>query len=387
MPFLNTKKERRVVILDIGSASIGGAVVSIKKNKPPVVLYTVRKQIIVKENIDFQRFLYLMSDTLDLVLMELEKSKNASLDEVFCILSSPWYTSMTHFMKIERKESFTVTRKMIDDLINKKVSMINNDVIKKKKIAGGVPRVIDVQSIQIKLNGYETNNPYGKKVNLVEAALFVSIGSEKTIKLIEDKVSRVFRNKVRFSSFSLASFVAIRDIFNEKSFLFIDITGEVTDVSMVKNNILIKNIAFPLGKNFLIRRIASSLNTTIEEAESLFSMFNSGSSDAVTNDKLNKILNEAKKEWVSSFAEILQSFSESLSIPNSVFITADKDIRVWFKDAIKKEEFGQFTITNDEFDIKILDEKLVGEFCLLKNNNISKDPFIMLEAIFVDRII
>lgn len=387
MPFLNTKKERRVVILDIGSASIGGAVVSIKKNKPPVILYTVRKQITVKENIDFQRFLYLMADALDSVLMELAKQRNVHPDEIFCILSSPWYTSTTHFMKVKKNEAFTVTRKMIDDLVNKKVSMISDDIVKKKKIAGGVPRVIDVQSVQIKLNGYETDNPYGKKVNLVEAALFVSIGSEKTIRLIEDRVSRVFRNSVRFSSFSLASFVTIRDIFNEKSFLFIDVTGEVTDISIVKNNILIKNIAFPLGKNFLIRRIASGLNTTIEEAESLFFMFNSDSSDTVTNEKLNKILNEAKREWVSSFAEILQSFSESLSIPNSIFITADKDIRVWFKDAIEKEEFGQFTITSDEFDIKILDEKLMGEFCLLKNNNISKDPFIILEAIFIGRVI
>ncbi len=381
------KKEKSVIILDIGSASIGGAIVLIKKNSPPVVLYSVRKQIKMKDDVNFSRFLSLMSDTLESVLSELSKVSKVSTKRTFCILSSPWYTSMTHFIKIEKKIPFIVTHKMIDTLIDKEVSVISSDIVKGKKIVGGVPRVIDVQNIQTKLNGYETGNPYNKKTKLVEVTLFVSIGSEKTIKLIEDKVLRIFHNNIEFSSFSLASFVAIRDIFNESNFLSIDITGEVTDVSMVKNNVLIKNTAFPLGRNFLIRRIASGFNTTVEEASSLFSMFNAGKNDPLTSDKLNKILTEAKKEWIASFAEVLHLFSRDFSIPYSVFITADNDVQEWFKSAINEENFGQFTLVNNEFEIKILNEKLMSKFCSIKSDDISKDPFIMLEAMFTERII
>lgn len=381
------KKEKPVIILDIGSASIGGAIVLIKKNNPPVVLYSVRKQIKMKDDVNFSRFLSLMSDTLESVLTELSKVSKVSAKRTFCILSSPWYTSMTHFIKIEKKIPFVVTHKMIDTLIDKEVSVISSDVVKGKKIVGGVPRVIDVQNIQTKLNGYETSNPYNKKTKLVEVTLFVSIGSEKTIKLIEDKVLRIFHNNIEFSSFSLASFVAIRDIFNESNFLSIDITGEVTDVSMVKNNVLMKNTAFPLGRNFLIRRIASGLNTTVEEAISLFSMFNEDKNDPLTSDKLSKILTEAKKEWIASFTEVLHLFSRDFSVPYSVFITADNDVQEWFMSAINEENFGQFTLINNEFEIKILNEKLMSKFCSIKSDDILKDPFIILEAMFIERII
>ncbi len=384
---LSTKKEKPVIILDIGSSSIGGAIVLIVKDNPPVVLYSIRKQIEIKNDINFSRFLSLMAGTLESVLVELAETSKSSPKKIFCILSSPWYTARTHFMKIEKKTPFIITHKMIDDLIDKKVSIINDDVINKKnKIIGGVPRIIDVQNIQTKLNGYETSNPYDKKVKLAEITLFVSIGSEQTIKLIEDKASRVFRCDVKFSSFSLVSFVAIRDIFSENNFLFLDITGEVTDVSMTKNGVLVKNVAFPLGKNFLIRRIASKFNTGVEEAESLFSMFNSGNSDVATRDRLNKVLEEAKKEWILSFTEVLQAFSGDSYIPNSVFITADNDVQEWYMNAINEEEFGQFTLTNDKFEIKILNEKLMSKFCSLKNGNNLKDPFIILETIFAGRV-
>ena len=74
----NTKKEKPVIILDIGSSSIGGAIVLIKKNSPPMVLYSVRKQIRVKDDINFSRFLSSMSDTLESVLTELAKASKIS---------------------------------------------------------------------------------------------------------------------------------------------------------------------------------------------------------------------------------------------------------------------------------------------------------------------
>ncbi len=384
--FQNKKKENTIIILDIGSASIGSAVVLIKDGKMPTVLYSIRERIEIKSDVDFSRFISLMLSTLESVLVKMSKEYEVSSKNIFCILSSPWYTASTHFINIKREEQFVVTHKIIDDCVDKELSAMSSNIKEEKNIVEGVLKVIDVKNIQVKLNGYETDQPYNKKAESVEIALFASMGSEKIIKIIEDKVLKAFHYTPKFSSFSLASFVAIRDIFNESNFLFIDVTGEVTDISMIKNNVLLKNSAFTIGENFLIRRIASGFNTTVDEAESLLLMFNNGDSDNETKNKLIKIFEDTKGKWIEGAVEVLQSFSDDSSIPNSVFITVNSKVQKWFSDAMSGDSFEKFTLTNDKLEVKILNNKLISKFCLSGNKNILKDPFLMLEAIFIERI-
>ncbi len=388
MSFFNRKKENIIIILDIGSSSVGGSVVSIKEDKIPVILYNVREQMMLKNDTEFKQVVHSMVTTLDVVLKKIEKNTSKiSIKKIFCTLSSSWVISSTHIAKVEKKSGFTVNQKLIDNLIDEEVLKISRNITNEKKIFGGTTRIINVQNIQTKLNGYETLNPYNKKVRIAEIAIFVSVSSEKIIKTIEDKIARVFHSTIEFNSFSLVSFVAIRDIFNLNNFLFLDITGEVTDVSVVKNNVLLKNITFPLGKNFLIRKIASGFNTTIEEAQSLFYMFNAKSSDDITNSKIREIQNIVKKEWVDSFVIAMEDLSKDILIPYSIFITVDNDVQDFFVDILSENKFSKFILTNDNFEINVLDEKLVNNFCLLGNKETAGDSFMMLEAIYAERII
>jgi hypothetical protein len=386
----HSKKEKITAVIDIGSSSVGGAFVSLREGETPEVLYSVRQQMVIQDKLDFGRFLSSMLHTLDGVLSEMEKtaqSKKIIPRKFFCFLSSLWYESETKVIKTSKDRSFIVNEKLLTQLVDNEVSLFRSNIIKKKKTGEINLVVIDTRTIQIKINGYETNSPYGKSAKDIELALFVSMSDERVLKLIEVKISHLFnQSDIEFISFPLAAFSIIRDIFTDKNnFLFLDITGETTDVSMVKNNILVKTKSFPKGKNFLIRRIANGLNTNKEEAISLFRMYIDKKINKTTGDKLTIVLSDTKRDWLASFTDTLLSLSKEFSIPHTIFFTADNNAAEVFYDSIENNEFEQFILIGNKFNVSFLSEKILEKFILF-NKDTQKDSFLILESLFTSKI-
>lgn len=384
--FSSSKKKKTIVVLDIGSASVGGAVVSLESGKKPHILMSTREDMVFQRDLNLERLLSSMLSALEKVLHTLRKtSPKPSPSRFFCILSSPWYKSVTKIIRSQKDAPFTVTKKMLDELVEKDASLFRAEIETSQKTKEPV-EPIDTHIIQIKLNGYETSDPLGKEAHAMELALFIGLSSSQTIEAIRSKVARVFHyGNISFSAFSLAAFSTSRDIFTDKkNFLFLDISGEITDIAMVKDNVILETVSFPLGRNFLFRRLASSMNATPDEAISLFRMARGGKSDETTQARTEKALSEARKEWLASFSRILANLAKGNVIPSTVFFTADQDISSWFSEAMREEEFGQFTLTDEMFNVAFLGGEMLEKFCSV-GSGVPKDPFIMLEAIFAEK--
>ena len=387
MPFsiFRTKKQKIIAILDIGSASVGGAIVELKKGEIPNILFSTREDMVFQNDLNMSRFISSMLQATEKVLEKFEKYGQEKPHSFFCILSSPWYESKTKILKIRKDKQIIITDKTLDELIQKQSLDFSSIINKSDKINEHI-EVIDVKNMQIKLNGYETSNPYGKSAKNIDIALFVGLSSKKVIQSIEDRISRVFYIKdVAFSTFSLASFSAIRDIFlDKKNFLMLDVTGEVTDVSLVEDGVLVESTSFPIGKNFLIRRISNELNTTSVEAVSFIEMINSNKGNKEMNMRVGKILKQAGEKWRGSFIKSLSRISSDIHTPNTVFFTADGNMVKWLTSSIKKEETDKISPYNNLQDVYFLSGKLLKNFCMFKKMT-KKDPFIILEAIFINK--
>ena len=120
-------KDGLAVILDIGSGSVGGALVSFSENKKPKILFSVRKPIIFQNDFKFERFLSSMLKAADQVLEEISKAKQGKPKQVFCILAAPWYVSQARNIISEDKKTFTVTTKRVDDLITHEVESLKEN--------------------------------------------------------------------------------------------------------------------------------------------------------------------------------------------------------------------------------------------------------------------
>jgi hypothetical protein len=385
--------KRFVVIFDIGSASIGGAFVGIDGENPPEIIFTTRRDIPFQEKLNFQRFLDSMIKTLEELFVLMQKAGGGvKVREAYCILASPWYASQTRLIKYAEEIPFTVTEDGLDKLITKEIALFRDSKLFVHAKAGdAVPEIMESKNIQTKLNGYEMRTPFGKKASQIEIAVFISMIPASIKASIMGSITKFWHvPAVHFSSFSFTAFDTIRSIFpDERSFLFMDISGEVTDISLARENVLLESVSFPAGKNMLIRALVDKLKTTPALAMSELDLYANHHSTPEHVAQVEAALAETTKIWQTFFQDALQQFAKEFPIPHTIFYTADDSMSEWFEAAIAKTSTSLITQSgvdgaDSAFIVRSLGNAFLGKFVRLVEPDF-EDPFLAIEAIFANK--
>jgi hypothetical protein len=375
-----------VLVFDIGSSSVGGALFVSEPSGVPKIVMSVREPIPLEMEASFERFLSLAMKSLHNVAHRIFSARLGAPARIVCVLSSPWYVSQNRIISMSQEAPFNFTTKLADSLIKKEISLFEEEYLKKYTDVGSSARLIEFKNIKTTLNGYETSQPLNQKAQELEMAIFIAVSGEQVLKNIEDTINKTFHTKnIKFCSFSMVSFSVVRDMFVEhEGFLLIDLGGEVTDVSMIKKNTLRESVSFPMGTNFIIRGVSQSLDCTPEEAKSLISLYKDGHAVGTTRKKLEPVMNDLKTKWLESFQKSLANLSNDISIPAKIFIAIDKEFSDFFLEIIKTEQFNQYTLTESKFEVVFLDTKTLAGMANFKDNA-DRDPFTIIEAIYINR--
>ena len=380
------KKEELVLVFDIGSSSVGGALFYMQKSGIPKIIFSIREMIALEEEFDFGRFLSLTMKTLGVVANKISMAGLGAPNKIFCVLSSPWYASQNRIIKFKKNTPFIFSRKLADSLIQKEISIFEKECSAKYTHPGNNIRLIELKNMKTSLNGYAALEPMNQKAKELEMSIFISMSPEEILGKIEDVMGKYFHRKdIKFSSFAMASFAVARDIFaHQDNFLLVDIGGEITDISMIKKDALCGSISFPKGRNFMIREIANFLNCTLDEAKSFISIYKNGHASESVNKKIEPFINKLKTEWLGKFQESLVDFSNNISIPASVFITVDQDLADFFAEIIKNEQYSQYMLAEMKFKVVFLGAQMLHGFAVFQKNAI-RDPFIIIESVYINR--
>ncbi|OGI86483.1 hypothetical protein A3A05_02950 [Candidatus Nomurabacteria bacterium RIFCSPLOWO2_01_FULL_41_12] len=382
------EKDDLVLLFDIGSSSVGGALFWMQKSGVPKIVKAIREPIVLEENIDVGRFLSSTAKSLEIVASRIYMAGLGAPGKIFCVLSAPWYFSQTRVIRLEKNVPFIFTSKLADSLIQKEITLFEEEHLDKYRKAGAPVLPIEFKNIKTVLNGYETPNPLNQKAKELAMTVFISMSGEQILETIKEVIRKHFHfTEIKFSSFVLSSFAVVRDMYiNQGSFLLIDIGGEVTDVSMVKNNTLCESVSFPLGLNFMIRGVASALNITLNEARSLFSLFRDGHAEVSTAKKLDPVIGKLKTEWLRKFQESLANLSSDISVPATIYVAVDRDEAAFFCQIIETEQFNQYTLTESKFKVVFLDARVFHGLAQFEENVI-RDPFLIIDSIYINRFL
>ncbi|OGI60140.1 hypothetical protein A2641_03595 [Candidatus Nomurabacteria bacterium RIFCSPHIGHO2_01_FULL_37_25] len=384
----NKEKSKLVLVFDIGSSSVGGTLFYMEKSRIPKIIMSLREPIILQKTLNIDKFLSSTAKSLDIVVNKIYKAGIGKPEAIFCVLSSPWHVSQIRVIRLEKNTPFIFTTKLADDLIQKEIALFKEEYLAKYLHTESPVRLIEFKNIKTMLNGYETLSPLEQKTKEFEMTIFISVSSEYILKKIEETIRKYFHFKnVKFSSFTLSSFAVARDIdINQKNFLLIDIGGEVTDISMIKKNALHESISFPLGRNFIVRKVASALSCSLSEAQSYISLLQDGHATDFMTKKLKPVINKFQLEWLYEFQKSLANLSSDIFIPATIYLTTDKDLLDFFRQTIEAEQFNQYTLTESKFKVIFLSAEVFRNMVVF-GNGVIRDPSLIIDSIYINRFL
>ncbi|MDP9249301.1 MAG: hypothetical protein M3M85_02195 [bacterium] len=382
------KKEELVLSLHIGSGMVGGALVLLDSAGIPKIVFSVTESVAPEEKLNTQKFFLKTLKAVETVTDKIHKSGLGAPERIFCVLASPWYASQTRVIELKKNTPFIFTEKIADELIQKEIKIMSEEHVLEYGDAENAIRTIELKNIKTTLNGYETPEPLYKKTKELEMIIFISLSGEKILAKIEDAIRKSFQfESIKFSSFAMASFTVSRDLNpNQENFLLLDIGGEITEIFMVKKNVLRDSISYPLGRNFFIRSVALEFGCTVSEAESLISLFQSGHAEEKVAANIKSTMDKIRGEWLAKFQESLANLSSDISIPSLVHITGDSNFVDLFAATIKAEQFSQYTLAEAKFEINIIDTKLLHNLATF-GEEATRDTFIILDSVYINRFL
>ncbi len=406
MFFTSSKeKEKEIVgIIDIGSSQISGTIfelsdkteISPSKTVPPVedkpiadrLLFSCDEKITFSETPDASRFLSAISEALKKVMVGLKAGPKIPT-RFFVFLSSPFFVSQARVINYEGAKPFLVNDILIENLIKTETDKFLATAHQIFPVSvGDSHEIIENKILRVKLNGYEIKEPIGKTAQSLSLSQFISVGPKELLNKLELLIhSEKADAKISFHTFSLTAYQTFTRLIDKKyrNFVLIDTGGEITDLLVVADGLLVEHLSFPKGKNYLIRKLAKKMGTVFAEASSSLEIYQSGQASIVLKNRLESALVEIKKDWLGSFKEALAKVTETVFLPENFFILGDDKSDEIFVDFIEKESMIELSLSQNNFDVIFVDNSILSGNSIAKQR-LPNNLFLFVESYYCDKI-
>lgn len=335
MSFLSPKPSLSLVY-HVGSSAVGAALVRMPvrgkasaksgADERPHVLAAVRDQFPYRKDADPERFMADMLSAVSRADARLAKAaeevmkKEGKPSHALFVLASPWCAVQTKVVNVKEPAPFEVTKAFLDKIVSAHERMFESET------PGAGLQPIEERVTQVRLNGYEVADPYGKRASEAEVSIFVSLAPKAVVDKVLDAAGMAARHCARrraFASFSLASFTAARDVYHERDdFAFIDVGSALTDVSVARGGLVSATASFPTGSAAIIATVAKAFATTPAEAESLIRLVQEGHADKAVEEKVRPVLDKAADGWLADVKESLSGLALKAA-PHDAFVLVE----------------------------------------------------------------
>lgn len=391
--FSEKKKQRVIAVFDMASASVGGMLIKQDKEGKPEIISSRRVPVNFLLDVDFDAFWRCARGALKKILEQLLKDFPKGPDAALCVFFSPWFISQTKIIGIEKEKPFKITKDFFEKLMRNEEEFFKKKWSSKLEPLRGEPEFIEHEILKTELNGYHTNSPINKTAKKIKAYIHMSLGIKEVKDEIEKEVLKNFGDIfLQFKTFPMVAFKILNGIINTSDgLILIDIGGEITELSLIRNDNLEETVSFSRGRNFLLRKIASEFNAFPDEAESMLQTYLNGHADESNSQKLFLIIEKAKKEWRDFFYKALKIIFENKPLPQNVFLAGDDPVSKEFIKCAEEDFSAEFTILGKPFIVnKIMPEGIAHYFNLPVPplaGQAGKDIFLMMESIFANKIL
>ncbi|MEX0934849.1 MAG: hypothetical protein WDZ70_00805 [Candidatus Paceibacterota bacterium] len=367
----NTTKQR-VLLVDVGGMSIGASLVDLSSDDVPVILFQVRKRIPITQVKHPGMISSAAISILDEVLGEAHdihhKGGGGAIEGVHVFLGAPW----CHPSISIKNQDFGAPKKITNMMVHEALTQ------HRKTREKGHPdmHIIETEPLDVRLDGYKVQDHFTKKAKNFSVDIFSTAAPAKTTGHVERIIGQYFAvERLYYHSSTLALYSVLRGIFSGgEQYLIIDISGDMTEVSLVENNTLVEIGSVPVGAYDLARTIGEIYKTTPEEALSRLNILREGR--GVKKDtRMNVTLLKAEDKWKDAVVNLIKTFDYTSRIPNHAFYTTAVGVHLIFEEILEKNDLFKF---GDAFYIG---SESLDPFVAYQTSR-TNDPTLALQAVY-----
>lgn len=387
--FFKTKPKTNkdlVLILDLGSASVGATLGTLNFKATPgtclTPLATKRQNFSASAKSTPEQFKHEVGLALAEVIQSV--AGNIKPAEIYCFLSSLYYVGAPRLIKLDEQKPFAFTNNLIKKIVDEEVEQVKEEFSRR----GWSPwsmEVLEREVLQLVGNGYHLPAAKGELVNSANINLFVAGADQTLLETVRQVVRQHFTHlPLHFRSFTSASFVVMRDLLPATpSFVMVDISGEITDISIVNQGCLVGVGSFPMGYQALIKQLAESSRSNPVDIETKLTLLSKNNLPP-TLASLVKSTDLLLDRWRQDLETACRSILGDLFLPEEIVLIGENELTSLFANVLKKTPLTNLTLGSNEPVIYEVGDKLLGQLC--QGVAVPGDSFLLLETLFCHKI-
>lgn len=366
------KKTRTVALIDIGSASVGGAYAQYEEGKPPIIYYTARVDIETREGETIQDGMLRSLNFLERLLIEEgapalhREAGSAVVEKVLVSVAAPWQDTAVTTTSLQERRSFTFTHAHLNEAVARVAA------VPKGRVSSGHTVIATI------LNGYETPNPFGKRVTRAELVILASTLDKEVAHAIETSLRRAFHtHAIELTAFAPVAYTVFRDLYpHQKDFIVLDVSGTGTDAAFVKRGLLVE-----------VRSIAFGTQDLLIAARKAGQRARLGATDILdpnANATFAKEAAAAERAWLDGLQGTFASVASVQALPRTVLLLADLEARDYLKRLIEGSSLKSLWLSDDPLSvISVTPSHLAAR---VKTRGLGEgDPFMALLALYANQ--
>lgn len=369
-------------IVDVGTDSIGAALMVPRSPATPTcthLIYADRQPLPFPEALHPERLRRAWSDGVRTALERLLRSDRGRPGHYHVFLPTPCYESRTKTITVERDRPFAVTTGLRDDLLEKELRALATQHPEGELLESAILRET--------VGGYPVPDASEHRTTAFGFTHFASWADTDLVRDIREAVhAATHDDRVTLHSTSYALYRVLNALLpDERSYMALDVRGELSELVVTTNGILVATASFPNGSRSLIRALAAALHTSIPEAVSKLTLRYHDRLDAAERSRLDAALNEERKRWSASFRDTLLGVLESGFPSRHIILLAPNGFGPVYAEWIRRLEsddiiprLGTFTL----HDFSLLSFQHFCHFAI----DVPPDPLLMLDALFCDTL-
>jgi cell division protein FtsA len=234
-------------------------------------------------------------------------------------------------------------------------------------------RMVNAAIVDVRIDRHSVSNPIGFTGNNIKVGVYNAFAPMIYLRALETVAENLGLDLIGIAAEPYAVAKCTGGVEGaDFSAIFIDMGGGTTDVAVVRGGGLEGTKTFAIGGRAFTKRIARELNISFNQAEEVKISYSEKDLEEKKKEKVEKILAEDIKIWVSGVKMVLKEFGDAELLPSKVLLCGGGTLLPEVKDSLENENWWEELAFSKKPKIEHIKPKDVEN---IKNNTGKlKDP-------------